>query len=788
MNCMNRIKRLSLILAMVLPVVFVLCFLGYFPVQYEIVLQTDNVVGEGICRTFVCPLTVFSSRYSVGFYFGSELKKANVGKYHYDVGAVQFVVADVSEFDIKSFDSYIKGIHLAHVAPEDVLPAGEIVHGKQTTMESRDGVLHVTVHDPAVGSTIVVSSPFIPWWFWLGYFAVIILVSVLLSIGLEKLFAGPLAKYAGITCFAAFKAVCVIIAFLAGCFFCGSLSYITYENFLLNCAFLISLSLLLDALTLPFMGTLLTMVFTLIWYIANYFVMAFRGKPIMPADLKALGTAAEVAGGYRFVFSWQMLLGIAVTAAYAFVLVRLWLKWRTQKKVSLRRNLGFRGASVIAAAVLYVLCLSTSTFKLADTFAWDAAVIKSFHEEGMVLAFLKTAYNSIVHPPEGYSGDVVDSYLAEYINADESEATVGDEGIRPTNIIMVMNEAFSDLRTAGLSSEIDVMPFVDSLCENTVKGNLYVSIFGGGTCNTEFEALTGNSLAFLGPGVYPYTENVMDPMWSLAEYFKSEGYMAEVFHPNAGSNWNRRTVYPNLGFEAFHDIEDFEAFGEVVELHGLPADITDYRYIESVSDENAGRPRFLFDVTMQNHSGYERWIDVDIADSVSEEGRNLYLDTQVYLSLVKASDDQVRQLVEHYRDIGEPTMIIFFGDHQPCLPDVAMNQIYGNNSQMLNMYKTRFFIWTNYDSPETDSMDISANYLPWLIMKHGNFRMPPYVKMLGETYEQFPIVTAQGIVDVNGNEYLDASSLADNDCFKKYWQVQYANMFDKIDDKWFVKR
>ena len=449
---------------------------------------------------------------------------------------------------------------------------------------------------------------------------------------------------------------------LAGCFFCGSLPFVTYNNFLLNWLFVFAFSLLLNAITLPFLGTVLTMFFTTFWYIANYFVIQFRNKPIMPADLKAIGTAKEVMGSYTFTPSWQMVLGVAVVIAYAVLLIRVWKKNRPKEKQPLRKQLIRRSISIIAAVLLMLVGVNTHAFKSLNSFAWDMVLLKSFHEEGMVTTYLKSYFNSQVKEPEGYSREIVSSYLADY------QDTQKPDGIQPTNIIMVMNEAFSDLRTVGLNPAIDVMPFIDSLDENTVEGNLYVGVFGGGTCNTEFEALTGNTLAFLGPGAYPYTENVTKPLFSLASYFREQGYLTESFHANEPQNWNRNMVYPNLGFETFNSIADYEAYGPVTYLHDYPADISDYLFMEAVSEKNSGQSRFLFGVTVQNHSGYERWLDVEKAESVEENGNSLYVDTQVYLSLIKASDDEIRQLVETYQDSDEPTMIVFFGDHQAGLP------------------------------------------------------------------------------------------------------------------------
>ena len=771
----TRIKGFLSALLITLPLVFVLLFFGYFPVRYKLVLHTDNVVGEGICKTYVCPLKRYASFYELGFYFGSQLKKATIGDFHYDVEDLLLVTSDVSAFDIKGLDSYVHGIHLAHFEPEDILPAGRQLMGESSRLESREGALHVEVFDPDEGATVTLSLPFIPVWFWIAYFSVLFL----LAFGLALLLDYMLQRLPALR-LPLMSATCIAVTLLAGCFFCESLSYMTYIHFLLNWLFLFALSLLLNAITLPFLGTVLTMFFTVFWYIANYFVIILRSKPIMPADLKAIGTAKEVMGGYTFMPSWQMLLGVSLVILYGVLLVLVWKKNKPAEKQTLKKQLLRRSVSAIAAVLLVIIGVNTNTFKNLNSFAWDMALIKSFHEEGMVTTYLKSVFNSVVKEPEGYSRKLVNSYLADYPLPQKSE------GVKPTNIIMVMNEAFADLRTVGMNPAIDVMPFIDSLDENTVSGNLFVSVFGGGTCNTEFEALTGNTLAFLSPGAYPYTENVTKPMFSLAQYFKDMGYLAEAFHANQPQNWNRNIVYPNLGFDRFHSIEDYEAFGQVAYLHNLVADIADYLYIEAVDKEYADKPRFLFDVTLQNHSAYDRWLDVEKADTVMENGSDLYVDTQVYLSLIKASDDEVRQLVETYKYSDEPTMIIFFGDHQPGLPWVAIDEVYTNLDSPLDLFNSKFFIWTNYDSPKLHNMGISANYLPWLILDQGNFPMPPYVQMLGELYEHYPIISSQGVMDIDGNIYTGIAEVMDDPLIRKYQYIQYANLFDELDPAWFA--
>ena len=769
-----RTKNLILALSVSLPLVFVLLFLGYLPLHFDVVLQTDNIVGEGICQTFICPDNAFTPLYNTAFYFGSELKKATIRGYHYDVDKITLIPSDVSSFDIIGMDAYFHGIHISHFEPTDYLAEGEEATGTQAKISTRNGALHVDVFEPDTGATISIRQTFIPAWLRVVYLSALLLVSLLAAL----LIAPILERFPAVKV-PLLSAACIAATMLAGCFFCGSLPYVTYTGFLLNWLLVFALSLLLNAVTLSFLGTVLTMAFMSFWYVADYFVIALRGKPVMPADLKAIGTAREVMGSYSFMPSWRMVLGIAVVIGYAVLLIVVWKNNRPKERPTLKGQLLRRGACAAVAAVLAVAGVNSAAFKSMNAFPWDVALLKNFHEEGIVTTYLTSTFNASVKKPEGYSRELVDSFLADYGPA------LPSDGIRPTNIIMVMNEAFSDLRTVGLDARIDVMPFIDSLRENTVDGSLYVSVYGGGTCNTEFEALTGNTLAFLGPGAYPYTENVTNPLFSLASYFKNMGYAVEAFHANESQNWNRNMVYPNLGFEQFHSISDFEAFGEIRNLHQYVADATDYRYIEAVDAEKRDRPRFLFDVTLQNHSGYERWLDVERDESVAEYGDGLYVDTQIYLSLIKASDSAVRQLVETYKDSDEPTMIVFFGDHQPGLPSAAISEIYKDAQSQLDKYHSKMFIWTNYATEEAHDLRISANYLPWLILERGNFPLPPYVRMLREVCDKYPIITSQGVMDAEGNTYSSIAEVIDDPLIRKYQYIQYANLFDEIDAKWF---
>ena len=762
----------------VLPLVFVLFFFGLMPPKPDLIIYTNNIVGEGTCTTYISSVNeTFAHLYKANAYFGSELKTLRIPEIRYNVRTIYLTVYDVEEADICSFDISVFGIVITHVNAEGKThPMTIDRRGATATQEG--SLIHFAPKDPAAGSTAMFDGTgLIPLWLWICYFVFLLLISVLLSFALSVLVERVPAVRLPFLGMAA-----VLAALLAGAFFCGSLPYVDYTHFLLNAALLLAAALIVSGLTLPWIGPVAVSVFTLLWYIANFFVISFRGKPIMPADLKAVSTAMEVVNGYSLKPSWQMAVGILITALYCGAVILLCRRTKKKRKDRmLRKKLLMRGAAVAAGALIAVLCLNNSVVRSLNSFQWNENLIEGFHREGIVLTYVQAAKSSHVKRPDGYSKEAVDAYLEEY----RSSASDASDLPRPVNIIMVMNEAFSDLRTVGLDSRVDVMPFIDSLKENTCEGSLYASVYAGGTCNTEFEALTGNSLAFFGTGAYPYTENVTSPMFSLASYFRDAGFVTEAFHANRAQNWNRNMVYPFLGFDVFHSIDDYPPFTEETYVHSHPADLADYLYIESVNDGYRGQKRFLFNVTMQNHSGYEHFEDLEEADTVKEYASGLPIESRVYLSLIRVSDKAVEQLVETYRDSDEPTMIIFFGDHQPGQPAEAQRELYSGASFRIDYFKTKFFIWTNYETEAVENESISANYLPWLILERGNFPLPPYIQMLKEVHEKYPIISSQGVIDAEGNVYDGVSELLEDPLIRKYRYVQYANVFDEIDPAWF---
>ena len=172
-----------------------------------------------------------------------------------------------------------------------------------------------------------------------------------------------------------------------------------------------------------------------------------------------------------------------------------------------------------------------------------------------------------------------------------------------------MNESLAELKTAGdFTTNTEYFPFMDSLEENTVRGSLCVPVFGSMTSNTEFEFLTGDSMALLPANSIAYQFNVKPGTYSMVSTLKDQGYYSVAMHPYPGENWNRVECYQNMGFDAFLDQEFYEGSEE---LRNYISDEADYQKLIQVVEakENPEDKLFIFNVTMQNHGGYEGTYD-----------------------------------------------------------------------------------------------------------------------------------------------------------------------------------
>ena len=187
-----------------------------------------------------------------------------------------------------------------------------------------------------------------------------------------------------------------------------------------------------------------------------------------------------------------------------------------------------RGGLVLSGVA--VLWIMVGSLKSYDLNYFD--ISSNFAKYGWCYANLYLVKFSSVEKPDHYSDKEVESILSQMDNDSERTGVV-----QPKNLIVIMNESFGDIGlSGGLETNQDYMPYIRGLTENTVKGNLHVNTFGGNTCISEYEFLTGNTMHFLPTGIVPYTSVCEDSEEGLVKILQAQGYYAVAMHPYGPSN------------------------------------------------------------------------------------------------------------------------------------------------------------------------------------------------------------------------------------------------------------
>lgn len=522
-------------------------------------------------------------------------------------------------------------------------------------------------------------------------------------------------------------------------------------------------------------------IFSIIFSLTNYFTTTFRGIPILASDLTIMGTAMNVVGNYKYSLDLTRtitLLGLITWCILLFRVKRLRLP-KGKKRIS-----SILGSAAICFASFWIMIYTpvmtvTPMHVTVNTFR----PIKSYRKNGCVLTFMRSIQLMIIHKPDGYSANAAEEIAAPY----RSETSSGNA--KTPNVIAIMDEAFADLQAVGdFRTSEDVMPFYHSLTKNTVKGFSYVSVFGGQTANTEFEFLTGLSKTFVPASATPYQLYIKSLLPGLTTHLGNQDYQGMLaFHPFRANGYNRDHVYPNLGFSDFISLKDLDVSASD-KIRNFVSDAADFQVIIDQYEQakkKSNAPFYLFNVTMQNHSGYDQDFDnLDMPISIEEKCDDPEL--KRYLNLIHHSDTALKSLIEHFSKQKDPTVIVFFGDHEPGLSNEVYSKILGKNVEKLsaeenmNLYKTPFLIWANYDIEEQENVNISMNYLSTLMLESTGMKLSPFNQFLLDIHKQIPVLTTNGYFGEDGSYYsLKDESSPYYESLRKYQILQYNDLFDK---------
>ncbi len=500
----------------------------------------------------------------------------------------------------------------------------------------------------------------------------------------------------------------------------------------------------------------------------NNYVFLFRGSEISPSDILSIGTAANVAAEYKvspngpIVYAWLFLV---VYWCFLFSLPKIIIKNRI--------------AARLKAAIVILIC--------AVSIAIGSKSIQILHfmqtgsvENGYILNFVLQIQETVVSAPEGYNAENISEKELIYVEGIEKEKELPD-------IFIVMDESYADLSILGseLRTNIEVSPFISSISDNTIKGYALSSVFGGGTPNSEYEFLSGNSMFFLPKGSIVYQQYIKDVSYTILNDLKRKDYHCVAMHPYLSNGWERQRVYPLLGYDESYFLEEYPQEnmlrGFVSDQEAFEELTRKYEDLKEASDKNT----FMFLVTMQNHGAYTYEGD-NYEKTIELEGYiHDYPDAEQYLSIIHETDNAVRWLVNYLQTVDHEVILVFYGDHLPKLDDRFYQEIHGGGFDSLdeqNLEQTvPFFIWTNYDIEERTIDLTSFNFLSNYMYEAAGMELPAYNQFLTDVEEEIPAINALGYYSKTDRCFKTYQEAEGEEAIvlNEYHQFLYNCMFDK---------
>ena len=564
---------------------------------------------------------------------------------------------------------------------------------------------------------------------------------------------------------------------------CGVL-LIGFFKYVMNVIIVVGFTGLLWAATGKIKVSLIVVtVLTQIIAIADHLVVQARSFEIQFSDFSSLGTAAQVADQYSFELSEVTKIGLVLSVLFITFLVIT----RFPEHERSVKQLAFCGVGVLCAVLCVIIVytqFAASVIAYQDKY-WK---YRGSERNGFFVNMIYSASATRVLTPDEYDSDTLKGDVEDFI-AHKGEA----EGKKKPNVIVIMNETFADVQNitsymgGEMKSDVEITPFLDSLDDaapNVIKGHALSSVYGGNTANSELEFLTGLSVQFIPRNTVAYNLYIEENnSFTIVDSFNKAGYKTVAIHPENPTNWQRDSVYDYFGFDEKYFKDDFSSVPEEEYFRGHISDSSVYdKIIEIYENKKEGESLFNFSITMQNHSGYST---LGFDYGVELEGMNGYTGIREYLTSIKNSDAAFEELIRYFEGVDEETIIVFFGDHQPSLSNIAAKFYKVSDDapteEQLSKYVVPYVFWANYDiDVDKDTTLTSINFLSSWLRQLVDIPETPFNQFVDALNDEVMAMNAMGWYDHDFTFHESAYATPDlNEALRTYSHLQYNMLYDE---------
>lgn len=500
---------------------------------------------------------------------------------------------------------------------------------------------------------------------------------------------------------------------------------------------LIVMLLLLCATKRLWLSFSLTSLLVFIIGIINKTKLFYRDDVLKLEDIALFKEALVMTSRYKVIITRSAIICAICCIIAAIVLKKLYKKINVKNKYCIISIIFI----VITAGVLYRKVYTNSEIydNVGDTSLiniWLAT--RQSQIRGLIYPFIYSSTEITNSIPAGYDEQQTKDILSQYSYSDIPSD-------KKVNVIAVMLEAYNDFsKFRTIDFVEDVYKDLHDIQKNSLSGDIVVSIFGGGTIVTERNFLTG----------YYHFPTFRSKTNSYVSYFKEQGYVTEAMHPMYGSFYNRYTANINMGFDEYYNYENFYSSIQKVWF------VSDSTFFGTITDRleevnKMGEAYFNFSVTYQNHGPYSD--ETSCGTYIKNKGYSdsAYNTFSCYLQGIKNTNSALKDLVSFLDNYDEPTVLIFFGDHNPYLgednytyKELGINFDFNSVDGFLNYYSVPYVIHANGAAKEIfdksfvgKASTISPVFLMNELFDYLGYEGNSYAKYMGNLKAQTDVIS-----------------------------------------------
>ena len=419
--------------------------------------------------------------------------------------------------------------------------------------------------------------------------------------------------------------------------------------------------------------------------VTNCIILTYRNTPLAAVDFSIVKSALDIMNSY---VKPIQIVSICSMIAVAIVVIVLVLKYAPR----VLPNIASASVYMVVSVIICFVAMASSYSIYSDPECF-ANLPEAYKNYGFAYSFSCSAVNRGVDKPEDYSEESVRNII------DKIDTKKANKPKVMPNMVFVQLESFFDVKyMKDLEYNMDPIPVYTKLKEENSSGFLRIPGLGGGTCNAEFEVLTGMSVGMFGTCEYPYKTITLNHTASSLGYdLKKLGYSTHAVHNHTGTFYDRHRNYANLGFDRFIPVEYMHDVERNANNWAKDKILTSE--IFKCLDSTEGRD-FVYGVSVQSHGKYPKEVIEENQPIVVTKGLEndpeYKIGYEYYINQLHEMDMFVGELVEAIKNYSEPTVLVLYGDHLPAM-SISKEQLVNED-----LFQTEYVVWANFDIPEVD--------------------------------------------------------------------------------------